>query len=195
MVKTLLVLIAAYLIGSVPVAYLLVRVFYSRDIRRIGSHNVGAMNVARNLSFGLGLLTVILDILKGALAIALAKYWAGTAVALVLVPALVVAGDIWPVFLDFRGGKGLATAAGVFLVMAPGIVFWAVLILGVVALLTQNTRAAIVICCLLLPFISWWQLGGFAWFFFGIVVALPILAKQFRLLETNSFSGFRYRSF
>lgn len=180
-VKTLLVLVAAYFIGSIPVAYLLVKVFYSRDIRRIGSHNVGAMNVARNLSFGLGLLTVVLDILKGVFAIVLAKYWAGTVFALVLAPVLVIAGDIWPVFLAFRGGKGLATAAGALLVIDVGIVFWAVLMLGLIAFLTHNATVATVATCLLLPFLSWWQLGGFSWFFFGAIVALPILVRHLHL--------------
>jgi glycerol-3-phosphate acyltransferase PlsY len=195
MVKTLLVLCAAYLIGSVPVAYLLAKVFYGRDIRRIGSRNVGAMNVARNISLGLGLLTVSLDIFKGVLALILAKYWAGTVFALVLAPVLVIAGDIWPVFLGFRGGKGLAAAAGALLVIDLGIVFWAALVLGVAALITQNATAATVVTCLLLPLISWWQLGGFAWFFFGVIVALPILARHLKLSGTISYSNFLNQSF
>lgn len=74
MLKTVVVLLLAYLLGSIPVGYLLVKGAYARDIRRIGSRNVGGMNVARNVSFGLGLLTILLDMGKGIWALVLAKY-------------------------------------------------------------------------------------------------------------------------
>ncbi|NLC76848.1 MAG: acyl-phosphate glycerol 3-phosphate acyltransferase [Clostridia bacterium] len=185
MAKTVLVLLGAYLLGSIPVAYLLVKSFYGRDIRRIGSHNVGAMNVARNLSFGLGLLTVLLDALKGVLAVVPAKYWAGSGIALALAPVLVISGDIWPAFLAFRGGKGLAVAAGTLLIIDGGILFWVLLVLGIMFLLTNNATISVMAGCALLPFLCWWQLGGFGWFFFGIIIALPIMAKQLRLFEAK----------
>lgn len=175
--KTLVVLPAAYLLGSIPVAYLLVKGAYARDIRRIGSGNVGGMNVARHVSLGLGLLTIILDMAKGVLALVLAKYWAGTTAAEVLAPALVIAGDIWPVFLGFRGGKGLAAGLGSLLVVNVSLAFWVCLIMGIVMVLSRNVNLTVLVACLLLPFLSWWQLGSFGWFFFGVLVALPVLVK------------------
>lgn len=175
--KTLVVLVAAYLLGSIPVAYLLVRKAYGRDIRRIGSRNVGGMNVARHVSFGLGLLTICLDMAKGILALLLAKYWAGTTAALVLAPALVIAGDIWPVFLGFRGGKGLAAGFGSLLVVNGWLAFWVCFAMGMVVILSRNADLAVLVACILLPFLSWWQLGGFGWFFFGVLVALPVVAR------------------
>jgi len=175
--KTLVALLAAYLLGSIPVAYLLVKGAYARDIRRIGSRNVGGMNVARNVSFGLGLLTIFVDIAKGVLALVLAKYWAGTAAAVVLAPALVIAGDIWPLFLGFQGGKGLAAGLGSLLVVNGWLAFWACLVMALVMALTRNTNLSILAACLLLPFLSWWLWGSFWWFFFGVLVALPVLVK------------------
>lgn len=192
MVKTVVVLVLAYLLGSIPVAFLLVKGVYSRDIRRIGSHNVGAMNVARNISFGLGILTVLLDVLKGILAVVLAKYWAGTTWAIILAPILVVIGDIWPLFLAFRGGRGLATAVGALLVVKVGAAFWVVLLLSLVGILSHNGKLAAIVSFIALPFITWWQLGGFGWFFFGLLFALPILAKYLSFPKITP--GLRYLS-
>lgn len=177
MLKTVVVLLLAYLLGSIPVAYLLVKGAYARDIRRIGSRNVGGMNVARHVSFGLGLLTILLDMGKGILALVLAKYWAGTTVALVLAPVLVIVGDIWPVFLSFRGGKGLAAGFGSLVVINFWVAFWVCLAMGIVVLISRNANLATLVACVLLPFISWWQFGGFGWFFFGLAVALPVFLK------------------
>ncbi|MCL6464063.1 glycerol-3-phosphate 1-O-acyltransferase PlsY [Pseudacidobacterium ailaaui] len=111
----------AYLLGSVPFGYVLVRVFRKEDIRAKGSGNIGATNVVRSGAKGLGALTFLLDALKGALAVLLAQ-WVFPAVpaqnAAALAALSAILGHIFPVWLRFKGGKGVATALGVFLALA-----------------------------------------------------------------------------
>src|SRR4051794_40464502 len=117
---------AAYLLGSIPVGYLLVRIFRRQDIRTVGSGNIGATNVIRSGSKGLGAATFALDVFKGALAVLLAGLIAAPVLPMVpqrnveaLAAVFAVLGHMFPVWLRFRGGKGVATGFGVFLVAAP----------------------------------------------------------------------------
>ena len=110
---SLLILIASYFFGSIPTGYLLVRFIRKEDIRTVGSGNIGATNVLRSGGKGLGAATFLLDMLKGCAAV-----WLGALAAL-----CAVLGHMFPIWLRFRGGKGVATGFGVFLVAAP----WAAL--------------------------------------------------------------------
>ena len=126
--------LGAYLLWSIPWCYLLVRLFRKEDIRATGSGNIGATNVVRSGAKGLGALTFLLDAAKGWAAVALAAHLFGPrAAALGAMCALL--GHIYPVWLGFKGGKGVATALGVFLALAPPIALasLAVFILSVAA--------------------------------------------------------------
>src|SRR5664279_4462323 len=108
----------AYLLGSIPFGYLLVRVFRKEDIRKQGSGNIGATNVARSGAKGLGLATLLLDLGKGYAAVKIAQYIApGMYDVAVAAAVAAVVGHVFPVWLKFRGGKGVATALGVFLAL------------------------------------------------------------------------------
>ena len=114
---------AAYLIGAIPVGFFVARAFGIGDIRRHGSGNIGMTNVLRTAGKTPAVLTLIGDVAKGMLAVWLAAYAAGVAVA--DVPASAVAaviGNCWSVFLRFRGGKGVATGLGALLMLVP----WAI---------------------------------------------------------------------
>ena len=116
----IVVLIMAYLLGSIPFGYLIVRWGRGVDIRTLGSGNIGATNVMRSSSRWGGILTLLLDIVKGYLAVFAARHFAPWNEKYVAMAAVaVVAGHVFPVFLKFRGGKGVATAAGVYLCLAP----------------------------------------------------------------------------
>ena len=116
---TMLSVLAGYLLGSIPFGYLLVRTFLGSDVRTTGSGNIGATNVARTSPL-LGLITLALDMLKGAAAVMLAR---------ALVPQnrtaafaagfAAICGHVFPLWLGFRGGKGVATAVGAFLLLTP----------------------------------------------------------------------------
>jgi glycerol-3-phosphate acyltransferase PlsY len=120
MINGLLVLAAAYLIGGVPFGYLLVRLRSGRDVRTLGSGNIGATNVLRTTGRGLGLLTLLLDIGKGALAVWLAdRVTDGSAEWMSAAALAVMAGHAFPVYLRFRGGKAVASFVGAFGYLTP----------------------------------------------------------------------------
>lgn len=115
--------LAAYLLGSIPFGFLLVRFFLKEDIRAKGSGNIGATNVIRSGAKKLGALTFLLDVCKGIVAVLVVSRIALTPVsdqnALALAALCAILGHIYTVWLGFKGGKGVATALGVFLALAP----------------------------------------------------------------------------
>jgi glycerol-3-phosphate acyltransferase PlsY len=111
-------LVISYLLGSIPFAYIIGRI-NGTDIRQIGDRNVGAFNVFRHVGFGPGFVTVILDIIKGAAAILVARAFNVDEIVVFLTGVSVVAGHNWPVFLRFRGGRGEATIIGVLFALVP----------------------------------------------------------------------------
>ena len=134
-----------YLLGSIPFGLVLSRIAGLGDIRHIGSGNIGATNVLRTGSKGLAALTLVLDVGKGAVAVALAQAWSPPAA---LVAGLcVILGHMFPVWLGFRGGKGVATALGVLIALA-----WPVALVGAavwlaIAFLSRYSSLAALIAC------------------------------------------------
>ena len=130
MLPVIIIAVLSYLAGSIPFGYILVRVFRGQDVRESGSGNIGATNVARSSPW-LGLLTLLLDAGKGSAAVAIAmlinEAWRASppvspgdkAIRLALASFVAVLGHMFPVWLKFRGGKGVATGLGSFIVIAP----------------------------------------------------------------------------
>ena len=130
-------IVGSYLIGAIPFGLLIASKWAGVDVRAAGSGNIGATNVARTAGKGLGLATLGIDVLKGATPVLVADYALGLPIGIVAVVGYAaVLGHVFPVYLKFRGGKGVATALGVFVAITPaatgvaGVVF-----LGVFALL------------------------------------------------------------
>ena len=116
---------SSYLLGSIPTAYLFVKGIKRVDVRRLGSGNVGATNAARVAGGGVGLIVFLLDAGKGWLAArGCSRWWLGapSATAQLACGLMAVVGHVWPLFLRFKGGKGVATTLGVFLGTMPGVV-------------------------------------------------------------------------
>ena len=111
--------VSAYVLGSVPTAYNLVRLVNGEDIRKIGSGNVGALNTYHQLGAWAGLTVLAFDTAKGVLAVAVPRLVGVDAWVLFLTTPLLVAGHNWPVFLGFRGGKGAAAIFGISLAIVP----------------------------------------------------------------------------
>ncbi|MGB2661689.1 MAG: glycerol-3-phosphate 1-O-acyltransferase PlsY [Candidatus Omnitrophota bacterium] len=139
MILVFLSILLAYLVGSIPTAYIFGRILKGIDIRDYGSGNVGATNVFRTVGKTPGIIVLVIDFLKGFLVVtvipvglkAVAPDLLMPAYALILMGAAVIAGHIWTVFLGFKGGKGVATTAGVVaglspLIFAGCLVIWAV---------------------------------------------------------------------
>jgi acyl phosphate:glycerol-3-phosphate acyltransferase len=110
----------AYLLGSIPFGYLLVKIFLKQDIRTTGSGNIGATNVARSGAKGLGIATLLLDMLKAYVAVRIAQHLSPGNYDLAVAAAVAaILGHVFPIWLGFRGGKGVASALGVFLALTP----------------------------------------------------------------------------
>src|SRR5213083_2261075 len=121
--------VAAYLCGSIPFGLLLGKLFGGMDVRKTGSGNIGATNVARSAGPVAGILTLLLDAAKSATPVWLARHYFPDHAALQVLAGLgALAGHCFPVWLKFRGGKGVATAAGVFLILSPLATLGAVLL-------------------------------------------------------------------
>jgi acyl phosphate:glycerol-3-phosphate acyltransferase len=134
--------ILGYLLGSIPFGLLLTRLAGHGDIRQIGSGNIGATNVLRT-SKGLAALTLLLDLAKGAVAVVIAQRWGHTAA--LAAAGCAILGHMFPVWLGFRGGKGVATALGVLIPLAwPVALVTAVLWMATALLFHYSSLAALV---------------------------------------------------
>jgi glycerol-3-phosphate acyltransferase PlsY len=157
----IIILAASYLLGSIPVGYLLVLAFRKEDVRETGSGNIGATNVARAGGKGLGIATLLLDALKGYLAVRLAMHFAPTVGGIVSTLAIAaavaaVAGHIFTIWLGFKGGKGIATAFGVFLALAPMVALGSFVIFALVFAISRFVSLASIIAAISIPLLALW---------------------------------------
>ena len=153
---TTFVLTAAYsyLLGSIPFGYLLVRVFRGQDVRQTGSGNIGATNVSRT-SKGLGALTLVLDALKGLAAVVITRMtFPGNKTLLGAAAFFAIAGHMFPAWLRFRGGKGVATGLGSFIALTPKTVLVMFAIFVVVFLLFRYVSLASIVAVALFPLLA-----------------------------------------
>lgn len=155
----LIVASVAYLLGSIPFGFLLVLLVRKEDIRAKGSGNIGATNVLRSGAKGLGILTFVLDGSKGYAAVVVAEWlghsWGPTSLA-VLAAFFVVIGHMFPVWLRFKGGKGVATAFGAFLALCPLAALSALGLWIVIVALTRYVSLASILAAITLPFLTLW---------------------------------------
>ena len=153
------IVLLAYLLGSIPFGYLVVRAGGGGDVRETGSGGTGATNVTRRAGKWAGVLTLLLDALKGgAAALVASRVLAGGAGVNWWVAAsalAAVAGHVFPVWLGFRGGKGVATGLGVFLVLAPLAVLCALLVFVAVVRATRYVSLGSVTAAALIPLAVW----------------------------------------
>lgn len=159
--RVVLAVIIAYLIGSIPFGYLIVRVTGRGDVRETGSGGTGATNVSRRAGKAAGVLTLVLDALKGFLAIQVARILLKsvdpTTASWIISAAAVAAllGHVFPVWLRFRGGKGVATGVGVFLALAPIAVFCAGVVFVAVVWLTKYVSLGSILAATTIPVFVW----------------------------------------
>ena len=156
-------ILISYLIGSLPTAFIFVKVLKGLDIREHGSGNVGATNAARVIGKGAALIVFIIDFLKGTFAVTLlpiiiSKIFMKTgdieSYMLIFSGAAVIAGHIWTVFLKFKGGKGVATTAGVMAGLAPVILIIGLVVWGIVFSIWRYVSLASLCAAVLLPILS-----------------------------------------
>ncbi|MDQ2937019.1 MAG: glycerol-3-phosphate 1-O-acyltransferase PlsY [Acidobacteriota bacterium] len=164
------VIVVAYLLGSIPFGYLIVRAKQGGDIRQTGSGGTGATNVSRRAGKGAGVITLVLDAMKGAAAVVIAKLVLGgtvyirgyidagqtarplhTAWWVAAAAIAVIVGHIFPVWLRFHGGKGVATGVGVFIVLAPIAVALAGVIFVLIVVVTRYVSLGSIVAAATIP--------------------------------------------
>jgi glycerol-3-phosphate acyltransferase PlsY len=163
----LLISAVAFLLGSIPMGYLLVRIFRKQDIRSVGSGNIGATNVLRAGGKGLGAATFALDVLKGASAVLLGAWLGGLLLPMVpnrdlqaLAALFAVLGHMFTPWLGFKGGKGVATGFGVFLVAAPWAALSAIGLFAVVLVVTRYVSLGSIAGAACFPVFAWFMTTG-----------------------------------
>jgi len=183
-------LIGAYLIGSLPSAYIAGRLKKGIDIRQVGSRNMGAMNVFYQVGFAAGLLVLAVDIGKGAAAVALARWLGVPMVAELFSGVAAVIGHSFPIWLNFRGGRGGATSIGILSFLMPwGIPFY-LAIFGLMLLLTRYPTLSYSVAFLSFPFVAWlgYHSGVLVAYSAGLLL-LPALQYIPRIKEMRAKAG------
>lgn len=171
----------SYLIGSIPSAYLVGRAFRGVDIRHVGTGNVGATNVVRNVGWVAGILTGLLDVGKGMAVVLLARASGAGAVGPLLAIICAVIGHNWPIWLRFHGGGGLATFGGGLALTVP---IWQIVLAGclygLVYLVTRHKYFSSVFMCAVIP--VWLGVSKSSWdyFLFGLAGGTALGFKQVR---------------
>ena len=148
-------IVIAYLLGSIPFAYIAGRLFRRIDIRQVSGGNMGAVNTAREIGLLPGLLVLVADIAKGSLAVIIALRLDLSLILVFGAGFAVVLGHNWPVFLKFKGGKGAATTLGVLLALVPLESAISLVLIVAIIVITSNVRLAVVVGLTVLPFIIW----------------------------------------
>jgi glycerol-3-phosphate acyltransferase PlsY len=147
-----LLVLLGYVLGSIPFGYLLVRARSGGDVRAMGSGNIGATNVARTAGMSIGVATLLLDAGKGYFAVWLAGHFSGGNIRIMMYGGLAaMLGHVFPVWLKFSGGKGVATALGVFLMISWAAVATAVAVFAIVVLFWRYVSLASVSAAAALP--------------------------------------------
>jgi glycerol-3-phosphate acyltransferase PlsY len=183
-IKEIAAIILGYLLGSIPTAYLATRVATGgKDIRRLGGGNVGGLNVYREVGFLPAAVVAIVDLAKGAAAVAIAYWLLAVPQPFVLAAAVAaVVGHNWMVWLKFSGGKGMGATIGSLAVLLPLYGYpWGLAIFFAVVLIpfaiTRNVALSMGVGLVSLPFIGWLGMHSAPFIIFSVVLGLTILVK------------------
>jgi glycerol-3-phosphate acyltransferase PlsY len=183
MVNGIIAVVLGYLLGSIPTAYIVTRLAKSEDVRRLGGGNVGGLNVYREVGLLPAVVVAIVDLGKGAAAVAIAYWLLDVSLPFVLAAALAaVVGHNWMLFLKFSGGKGMGSAIGGLFVLLPlyhyswGLAFFFAVVL-ILFIITRNVALSMGAGLLSLPFIAWLGMKSAPFIIYSVVLGLVILAK------------------
>lgn len=175
---TALVLIAAYLLGSIPNGLIFGQLIWKKDLRRYGSHNLGATNAWRVLGKPAGLLIFALDFLKGVLSVLLAQIFVGTPTAMVLAGLLAIFGHACSIFLKFKGGRGVATGLGVIAFLMPSVTSIVFLVWLAIVLATRYVSLGSIVAAALVPILALAFSYEKAFVLFGVAAAAFIIFRH-----------------
>jgi glycerol-3-phosphate acyltransferase PlsY len=202
--ESLSIVVSAYLLGSIPSGYLLVRFLLKQDIRTLGSGNIGATNVLRSGAKGLGAATFVFDVVKGALAVLVGERLSGVGFppipmhnAEALAALCAVLGHMFPIWLGLRGGKGVATAFGAFLVLVPAAAGGALVVFVLVFALGRYVSMASILAAAAFPLFAYltapWARIPLIMAIIGIVSGLVLVKHQQNILRLMAGTEYRFR--
>jgi glycerol-3-phosphate acyltransferase PlsY len=191
----ILLIVAAYVVGSIPFSFLVAKIFAGKDVRELGSGNVGATNVARTAGRWAGILALLLDIAKGWGAVVIARYivarpewpfdagvmaWESREFWIALAGLIAVLGHMFPAWLRFHGGKGVATAAGVFLALAPITIAAGIIVFAIVVLVSRYVSLASIVTAAAIPLFFRFLVDGapFWHIVMSIGIAIAVILKH-----------------
>jgi acyl phosphate:glycerol-3-phosphate acyltransferase len=172
-----LVLAAAYLLGSIPFGYIIGRM-RGIDITQSGSGNIGATNAFRILGPGAGAAVLVLDGAKAALATYLGRHVGGTEAITLLAAATAVLGHSFSPFMNFKGGRGVACAAGILLYLMPLVMVTLLVIWIIIIAVTRYVSLASIVIAVLLPVLIWWNGRSSLYILFGFLMAVFVIYKH-----------------
>ncbi len=173
-----LVFIAAYLIGSIPFGYIFTKILRNTDIRSYGSGNIGATNVLRVIGWKAALPVSILDILKGVTAVLLAKAISDLPALYLGAGMLAMIGHSFPIFLNFKGGKAVATAIGTLMVISGSVALVFIILAGLIVALTRYVSLGSIIGSLAVPLLFWVFGYDLNHILFGLGLALLVAVRH-----------------
>ncbi len=190
-IKIIAAFIAAYLLGSIPSAYIAGRLTKKIDIRAVGSHNMGAMNSFYNLGKGVGIMVLAADVLKGVAAVALADLLLNIPnLYMFICGFIVVLGHNYPVWLKFKGGKGGATAIGAMIYFIPWGIPIGLAVFGIMLLITKFPTLSYGIAMAILPFVAWLVYDRPDYILYtALLILVPFLSYIPRIKEMKSKGG------
>lgn len=171
-------MVVAYILGSIPNALWIGKVFKGIDVREHGSKNTGSTNAARVLGAKLGILTLILDISKGAIPTLIATMLLDSSISVILVGICAILGHSFSIFMKFKGGKAVATTVGVFIVLVPGAILLAAVIFFLVFGITRYVSLSSMIGAISLPIWIILFYKNIPLTIFGIIIAILIIVRH-----------------
>ncbi|MBR4905195.1 MAG: glycerol-3-phosphate 1-O-acyltransferase PlsY [Selenomonadaceae bacterium] len=170
--------LAAYIVGSIPVGLILGKLIWKKDLRKFGSRNIGATNAWRVLGKKAGLLVFILDFVKGQLGVMLGACIIGTPAALVLGGFMAVIGHITSVFAGFKGGKGVATGLGVLALLMPRVMLIVVIVWLALVIVTRYVSVGSIFAAVLTPVLAAFFKVPNEYFAFALAAAAVIVWRH-----------------
>jgi glycerol-3-phosphate acyltransferase PlsY len=201
----LAIVVATYLLGSIPTGYVLMRLFRKQDIRTLGSGNIGATNVLRSGAKGLGAATFLIDVLKGMLAV-----WVGARIGASGIPMIrphdaealaalcAVLGHMFPIWLELKGGKGVATAFGVFVVLVPYAALGSFVLFALVFAVSRIVSLASIAGTIVFPLLAWvlapWARAPLPIVIICLIAGLILVKHQQNIMRLMAGTEYRFGS-
>lgn len=174
-------LVAAYIIGSVPFGLIIGKLFYKTDLTEQGSKNIGASNAFRLLGFKVGMVVLLADLFKGFIAVYIAKFIVAPdilVIAEIFAAGATITGHSMSIFLKFSGGKGVSTTAGAMLAMMPWVFVALAAIWVSLTFLTRYVSIASLIAAMAFPFLTYFLDGNIYRILLSLMISIAVIIKH-----------------